>query len=156
MRQRGLCNKRNNREWDREEYCEYLEGYQLWECLVDVSFVAEAQSEELDRDPKYLACEEHIPLSYYFEGLESIDVAQNHQKVVHELVCSVVEEHFLKGEGRVHWDVEQAQFFVRNVRSVFVNLVRSPFTAFPYFRLHHGAKIDIVQVNHFNFVFYVA
>lgn len=82
-----------------EENCEDLEGNQLWEGFIDVAAVTEAQAEVLERDPGDHSGSECILFVLELSRLHAMNLAQQHQEDVDDLVCCVVEQELLEGEG---------------------------------------------------------
>jgi len=75
MRQVLLLSEWHDGEWQREEDCENLERDQLRECLIDITAVAEAQTEILDREPDYEACKVGKLFGVKLSCLHPVDLA---------------------------------------------------------------------------------
>lgn len=73
-----------------------LERNQLGEGLVDVAFVAEAETEVFDGDPEEETCSVDVGLVVRLVGLQAVDLPQQHHEDVDQLVSTVIEQQLLK------------------------------------------------------------
>ena len=88
-------------EEDRED----LECDQLWEGLIDISFVAKIESWQLQREPGEDEYGSHLVDILRIGNHKFVHIGQAHQECIQEIECSMVEEQLLECQWWVEWDL---------------------------------------------------
>ena len=116
----GTENQREDGEGEESDY--------LSESFIDISLIAEAESEVLDDNPYSHDGERddrqprlHVPHDRLVQD------ATDHQDSMNDVIRSVVVEELLKGERRCHWDLHESEVLVGDVGCAVVDVVRQDF-----------------------------